>query len=317
MQTLDELNDTYGITGLLAFEAGEGGLACARVSTQACSATLYLQGAHMTQWQPQGQEPVLFVSEKSVFAAGHAIRGGVPVVFPWFGARSAELTGGRTDGPSHGFARTQLWEVAFAAMAGEDLHLSLVLSANETSRALGFDKFRVVYEMVLGRTLTLRLGVLNGGEVPLRFEQALHSYFAVGDAEQVRIEGLAGAEYLDKTDGFKRKRQEELVLTLRGETDRPYLNTEATVTLDDPVKQRKIVVTKRGSKSTVVWNPWAELAAKMPDMSADGWRQMTCIETANVADNALTLRPREAYMMEAVIAVEALRPVVSMSEAAG
>ena len=304
MQTLDELNDSFAVPGVLAFVEGRGGLLCAEVSSAACRARVYLQGAHVTNWQPDGQEPVLFVSERSSFPPGQAIRGGVPVIFPWFGARSAELTGARTDGPSHGFARTQVWDVAFAAMAGDDLHLTLTLAPSETSRAAGFDNFRVAYEMVLGRTLVLRLSVANTGETPLRFEEALHSYFAVSNATAISIEGLAGTEFLDKTDNFQRKRQDEDLLRLSGETDRPYLNTQATITLQDPAAGRSVVIAKQGSNTTVVWNPWSELAAKLPDMDPEGWRGMTCIEAANAAENAIILAPREAHSMEVTISLE-------------
>jgi glucose-6-phosphate 1-epimerase len=305
MQTLTELNDQFGIPHVLVFAEGKGGLLCAQITTEACTATLYLQGSHLVHWQPAGQKPVLFLSDRSNYAPGKAIRGGVPVIFPWFGAR----TGARTDGPMHGFARTQLWQVAFAAVSGKDLHLTLTLGPTDESRGLGYDHFRVAYELILGSTLTLRISVVNldpeeQAGTPMHFEEALHSYLAVGEPEHLRIYGLGQTEFLDKTDGFKRKKQTDDVLTLHEQTDRPYLNTTATVTVEDPDLGRRLVVAKQGSKTTVVWNPWSELAAKMSDFPAEGWRGMTCIETANAAENAVTLKPKEAHTMEAKISVE-------------
>jgi len=302
MQTLTELNEHFAIPGVLDFKEGNGGLLCAEVTTGAYSATLYLHGAHLTQWQPTGQAPVLFLSEHSHFALDTPIRGGVPVIFPWFGPR----TGERTDGPMHGFARLQVWNVAFAAVSGDDLHLTLTLGPSEESGGLGYDNFRVAYEVVLGRELTLRLSVANGGAQELRFEEALHTYFAVGSAQDVRIHGLGGTEYLDKTDGFKRKQQEEEVLRLTGTTDRPYLNTTATVTLEDPALGRKIVVAKQGSETTVVWNPWAEGSKTLADFGDEEWREMTCVETANAGEDVVTLRAQEAHTMEAKISVVGL-----------
>jgi glucose-6-phosphate 1-epimerase len=293
---LQQLNDNFAIPGVLAFDENEHGLVRAAVTTTACIAELYLQGAHL----------VLFLSEKSSFAPGKAIRGGIPLCFPWFGSRTATPDDPHMDGPSHGFARTSLWQLAFAALAGDDLHLTLTLAPNETSRALGFDHFHVAYELILGRELRLRLTVANQGDTPLHFEEALHTYFSVGDAERIRIHGLADTEYLDKTDNFARKRQTETTLTLRGETDRPYLNTAAAVTLDDPILQRRIETSKANSLTTVVWNPWIEATAKLADMAPDGWRQMVCIETADAAENAITLHPREAHVMEAHIRVREL-----------
>jgi glucose-6-phosphate 1-epimerase len=296
------LTDNFAIPGVLAFHENEAGLIRARITTPACTAELYLQGAHLTDWQPAGHGPVLFLSERSSFAPGKAIRGGVPIIFPWFGAR----TGARTDGPSHGFARTENWELAFAAQSGDDIHLTLTLEPTEQSRALGFDHFRVAFQIILGETLTMRLTVANEADEPLHFEEALHTYLTVGDAAQVHITGLADTEYLDKTDSFRRKLQTGPVITLTGETDRPYLNTGNTVKLEDPTLRRRITVAKQGSQTTVVWNPWAGLSAKLADMANDGWRRMTCIEAANAADNAIDLAPRSAHTMETRISVEAL-----------
>jgi glucose-6-phosphate 1-epimerase len=214
------------------------------------------------------------------------------------------------DGPSHGFARTSEWSLAFAALAGDDLHLTLTLGPTEETRALGFDAFQLACEISLGRELRLRLTVVNQAAAPLHFEEALHTYFHVGDVERVSVHGLANTEYLDKIDNLTRKRQAEATLTFDGPTDRPYLNTAAAVTLDDPILRRRIHIAKANSQTTVIWNPWAELSAKLPDMAPDmapeDWRRMVCIETANAAENALTLHPHEAHVMEAHITVAPL-----------
>jgi len=300
------LNEEFGLTGILTFNETEAGLVRARVTTPACTAELYLQGAHLAYWQPVGHGPVLYLSEKSMFEPGKPIRGGVPLIFPWFGGRTAAPESARTDGPSHGFARIENWEVAFAALSGDDLHITLTLGPSEQSHALGFDNFRVAFQLILGETLTMRLTVANEAEEPLRFEEGLHTYFTVGDATKVRILGLADTEYIDKPDGFRRKRQTDPVITINGETDRPYLNTDATVTLEDPTLLRRIVVAKKNSLTTVVWNPWIELAAKLPDLDDNAWRHMVCIETVNAADNAITLAPHTAHTMESRISVESL-----------
>jgi glucose-6-phosphate 1-epimerase len=303
---IQTLTERFAIPGVLSFATTEHGLTLATITTPACNAEFYLQGAHLTGWQPAGEQPVLFLSERSAFEPGKAIRGGVPIIFPWFGARTATLDSPRTDGPSHGFARTALWELAFAAIAGDDLHLTLTLAPNDASRALGYDHFQLAYQLILGSELRMSLTVANPGTAPLHFEEALHTYLRVGDARRVRISGLSDTDYIDKTDGFKRKHQIETTLTLTGETDRPYLNTEQTVALDDPVLKRGIAVSKSGSRTTVVWNPWLELSAKLSDMSPDGWQTMTCIETANAADNALTLQPGAQHTMQAHITVQEL-----------
>ena len=301
---LQTLSDNFAIPGVLAFSQNEQGLLRANITTPACTAELYLQGAHLTQWQPAGQQPVLFLSERSFFTPGKAIRGGIPIIFPWFGARTATPDNPRTDGPSHGFARTAEWTLAFAALAGDDLHLTHTLGPSDASRSLGYDQFALVYEITLGAELHLQLTVNNQGSKPLHFEEALHTYFSIGDAQQVSIIGLSDTEYLDKTDHFKKKHQTDPLLKLTGETDRPYLSTTVPVNIDDPVLKRRITVDKANSQTTVVWNPWSTLTATLPDMSPDCWLTMVCVETANVGPNANTLASGEHHTMEAHLYVQ-------------
>ena len=295
---ITELNENFGLPGVLVFEQ-HGELTRAVVTTPAATATVYLQGAHLAEWQPTGEEPVLFLSGASAFKKGKAIRGGVPVIFPWFGDRHD----GRP-GPAHGFARSEEWEFGFAALSGEDLHLSFLLTPTEASRALGFDHFRVSYRLVIGRTLTMQLAVASDAERPLLYEEALHSYFAVGDVHQTSVTGLNTVEYIDKRDGNALKVQTDDPLVLTRDTDRVYMNTESTCVIEDIVNGRRITVAKENSATTIVWNPWAELTAKMADMEPDGWQRMICIESANAADASITLAKGEAHHMRCVVSVE-------------
>jgi glucose-6-phosphate 1-epimerase len=296
-----ELTERFGAPGVLEFEETASGLVLARVTTPQAKATVCFQGAHLMRWDPAGEGPVLFLSPRNELKRGKAIRGGVPVIFPWFGPR----TDGK-QGPQHGFARTSEWELAFAAIAGEDVHLTFTLGPSEVSRSYGFDHFRVVYRMTIGRTLTLELTAANDAGEAFVYEDALHSYYAVADVERTAITGLGGTEYLDKRDDARRKMQAAGALALTGATDRTYLNTEATCAIEDVAGGRRIVIEKAGSRSTVVWNPWAELTAAMADMEPDGWRRMLCVETANAAENAVMLGPGESHTTRAVVSVEAI-----------
>ena len=268
----------------LRFEETPGGLTRAVVSTPLCEGDIYLQGAHVTHWTPCGQKPVLFVSSKSAFAPGKAIRGGVPVIFPWFGPRSDGKPG-----PAHGFARTSLWTVESSALRGD--------GALEIGFVLETDEFRVRFAVAMGTALEMSLEVLNRGSAEARFEEALHTYLAVADVREASVTGLEGTTYIDKTDGFSRKPQGPEPLRLAKATDSVYLKTAAACTVTDPVWERKIVVEKSGSASTVVWNPWAGMA----DMDAEQWPGMICVETANASDNAVTLAGGAVHKMSAVI----------------
>jgi glucose-6-phosphate 1-epimerase len=308
---LNDLNASFAIPGSLSFNEGSGGLTRAQITTPTCTGELYLHGAHLTSWQPAGAQPVLFLSERSAFAEGKAIRGGVPIIFPWFGNRTATTSSERTDGPAHGFARTAQWEVAFAALAGNDLHLTLTLGPSDVSRELGYADFQLAFEVILGSELRMRLTVANRGNAPMHFEEALHTYLNVSDAEQISIDGLGGAHYVDKNDSLKCKAQVEPSLYLSSAMDSVYLDTTAPVTLTDPGLHRRITVRKRNSKATTLWNPWSVASAKMSDMTAENWRRMTCVETVNAMDCAITLAPGEAHTMEAHIAVGLLGAEIS------
>lgn len=304
MQTVEELNRDFGLPDVMVFDEPYAGMPRALITTPACRAEIFLQGAHLTRWEPAPVAPVLFVSERSAFAAGKAIRGGIPVVFPWFGSPETSPVHAPAGSASHGFARTSPWTLRFAALAGEEVHLSLTLDHNDVFAALGFAGFQLAYDAVLGEELTVRLSVANTGSAPFAFEEALHAYFTVGDSQRVSVSGLKGTEYLDKTEKFRRKTQMEDLLRFSGEVDRPYLNTTAPLTLKDPALRRDLRLTKAGSRTTVTWNPGPALAVKLPDLAPDAWQQFVCLETANAAENMITLQPREAHTMEMHVSVE-------------
>jgi glucose-6-phosphate 1-epimerase len=298
--TSTELNREFGLTEALRFEASPSGLTRAVISMPLAQAEIYQHGAHITRWTPSGHKPVLFLSSKSLFEAGKAIRGGVPIIFPWFGPRS-----GDKPGPMHGFARTAVWGVESARLLDSGaVEIAFGLEADEASRALGYGDFTVRFTVTVGAELGLSLEVVNRGAAPLVFEEALHTYYAVSGIRDVALHGLEGTTYIDKTDGFRRKIQGDEALRIRKETDQVHLNSTATCVIADEAWKRRIVIRKSGSHSTVVWNPWIEKAAAMADMAADGWQGMLCVETANVAENALTLAAGASHRMTATISLE-------------
>lgn len=268
---------------------------------------VYLHGAQVTSWVPRGHDPVLWLSPRSTFRAGAAIRGGVPLCLPWFGAGpDGDLT------PSHGPARLREWRLDGVSESPDGVEVVLGLGrlgSTSTGTASGagsaaFDGLEATYRIGVGRQLTLGLEVRHSGEGPVTFEEALHTYLAVSDVRTVSLEGLHGATYLDRLGGPDPLRQEDAVLRLTAGTDRIYLATTATVVVDDPGARRRVAVSKTGSASTVVWNPWAATAATMQDLG-DGWTSMVCVETANVRHDAVTLAPGGTHTMTATVEVEA------------
>jgi glucose-6-phosphate 1-epimerase len=302
MNDVDGLNARFGLGDALRFEDGPGGLTRAKIASEAATAEIYLQGAHVARWHPMSAEhPVLFLSQNSHFAAGQAIRGGVPLVFPWFAERKDGLPGGM-----HGFARTLPWEVVATEERPEGVALSFKLLPNQTTRDLGFDHFVLVYEVVVGATLSLTLEVENVSDSSLTFEEALHAYYSVSDVRQIEVSGEGNTDYLDRADNAKRKHQSAVTLRFAGETDQLHLNTQGAVTISDPGWRQRVVIEKRGSDSTVVWNPWIEKAARLADLGADAWPHFVCVEPANAAENAVTLQPGAVHSMGIAVRVESV-----------
>ena len=281
---------------------GRGGLDCLSIDTDACAGEIHLHGAHVTGWQPRGSAPVIWMSGHSAFAPGKPIRGGVPVCFPWFGPHPSDAMQ-----PPHGFARLSKWTLDRVERRDDrdgavDVTLSLRTDAGQPHswphRCL------LTFRTTFGRHLALELVVRNVGETPCVVQEALHTYFSVGDIRQVAVEGLAGATFVDKIRGGERFVQDAAPIRFTGETDRVYLDTATTTAIVDPALERRIVVEKQGSRATVVWNPWIAKAKAMPDFGDDEWTSMLCVETANVLDAALTLAPGGEHRMQARIRVD-------------
>ena len=272
----------HEIPGRVAISSGNGGLPKVVVSTHTSTAEIYLHGAHVTGFQKNGEPPLLFMSAKSLFAPDKAIRGGVPICFPWFGPREGL--------PAHGFARVTAWElVETTALPDGGVNLRFRLPEN----AGGANAFRGKAEFIVtvNEQLTMELQVTNTATEPLNFEECLHTYFSVGDINDVAIAGLKGMTYLDKTENTARKLETADAIKIIAETDRVYLDTASTVEIHDVKLQRIIRVMKTNSASTVVWNPWVAKAKAMADFGDEEFHQMVCVEAGNVGQNQITLAP--------------------------
>lgn len=292
MTTIDTLAQRFACGRQLGFR-DVNGLIVADIDTPLASAALCLQGAHLMMWRPKAQvEPVVWLSKLAKLAPGKSIRGGMPVCWPWFGphASDAKL-------PAHGFARTVPWELTEARIdADGTVDLALVLAASEQTRTLWPHRVRAELRISIGATLKAVLITSNEGDQPIVIGEALHTYFHIGDIGAAHVLGLEGCAYLDKVDGGARKRQEGAIGFV-GETDRIYLDTTAVCVIEDVNLQRRIRIAKTGSRSTVVWTPWTEKADKMGDFGPNGWRGMVCVESANAAENVVTVRPGERHTL--------------------
>jgi glucose-6-phosphate 1-epimerase len=300
MASFDELNRRFGIPGVAQIVPGNGGLPRISITTPVATAEIYLHGAQVTSWRRAGGEDVIFLSQHSQFENGKAIRGGIPVCFPWFRNKVDD-----PKAPSHGVVRTKAWELDSIEIHGDTVVVSLSTVSDEGTRAWWPHDYRLVHRATIGAALTQELVTTNTGTTPARFEEALHTYYRVGAADQVRISGLDGVAYLDNTDGNREKRQAgDIVFTTQ--TDRAYLDTTHAVEIADPVLHRRIRVEKQNSRTTVVWNPWSTGARTLSDLGDEEWRTMACVEASNMRVYPVDLAPGQQHTMKTVITVTAV-----------
>ncbi len=255
-------------------------------------------GAHVMEWTPRGQaQPVLYLSPQAIFALGKAIRGGIPICWPWFNAHPTDATK-----PMHGLARIQPWELLRAD--AQESHVAMLFRLQNTpeTRELWPHDFVCHVGISLGAKLEVSLMTQNLGSEPLRVTEALHTYLSVGDIHRVTVQGLAEARYLD-TVGEPTQRQQEGDITFDREIDRQYHST-AGVVVNDPAWERQIIVDKLGSGTTVVWNPWIEKSKRLADLPDEAYQGFLCVEAANAGEAAVRILPGGQHVIVTSVCVQ-------------
>ncbi len=271
-----------------------------KVKNKHAEALVSQLGAQLLEWTPVGHEPVLWVSPAADLDQKRAIRGGVPICWPWFGLHPASCF------PRHGFARNQKWQY----ISNEDINDMSCYEFKYTNK--DFECFpyvsSVYLKLSIGQELKIELTTQNESDSPFCYTQALHTYFNVGDVSKVQVEGLENKKYID-TVGEKKDQQFEQKgpVYIDQEVDRIYLGVENNILLTDKSLNREICISNQGGTSVVVWNPWHEKAQRMGDMGPeDSFRNMLCIETANTADDCIELEPGQTHTLAATIKVRKL-----------
>jgi glucose-6-phosphate 1-epimerase len=271
------------VQGKVTFLGGRGELPMVEITTAWSTAEIYLHGAHVTNFKKHGEAPLLFLSQCSRFEEKQPIRGGIPVIFPWFGAREGM--------GMHGFARVHSWELK-EVLPAADGSVSVRLRLPDYPEAGAFPAFAAEYVVTVNENLTLELIVANKStDTNLEFEECLHTYFAIEDISATRIVGLKGVSYLDKVANLAKKTETAEAIQVASEVDRVYLDATGAVEIHDHRLGRVIRVDKENSASTVVWNPWIAKAQQMPDFGNDEYQKMVCVESGNVNVNKIVLAP--------------------------
>ena len=297
---LEKLNRRFGIPGVARISNGNGGLPRVHVTGALAEGEMYLHGAHVTSWKPAGNDEVLFLSTKSRWQEGQAIRGGIPICFPWFRAKADD-----PKAPAHGFVRTKTWHLE--SIVGDESGVCVTMSteSDEQTRRWCPAEFRLVHRVAFGSELMLELVCTNTGKTVLRFEEALHTYNRVADVANVRLQGLDQMHFLDNTDSNADKVQAGDV-KIASATDNAYLDTQNEVDLIDPELRRHTRLQKADSNTTVVWNPWREGAARLVDLGDGEWTRFLCVEASNILAASVSLAPGEKHKMMAVLSAAKL-----------
>ena len=298
--TASELNQKFGLPGIAEIIEGESSLPKIRVTTPAATAEIYLHGAQVTSWVPAHSSDVLFLSKQSHWQEGKAIRGGIPICYPWFRSKA-----GDPDAPSHGVVRTTAWQIESIKQQAHIVVISLIITASDTTRKFWPHDFRLEHRITVGSELKLELITRNTGPRSFKIEEALHTYFRVGDVEKASVSGLDGTVYFDNINNNTENTQHG-DLTMASPTDNAYIDTHTTLAVTDPVLKRKLITEKTNSATTITWNPWQQGAASLSDLGDEEWREMICVEASNILSSAVDVAPAAEHIFAATLRVASL-----------
>jgi len=312
---LADLCARHGGTAGLVFREGPAGLFFADVTNRHAHACVCLQGAQVLHWQPHDQaHPVLWLSAGARLAPGKAIRGGIPICWPWFGPAAPGSAQPQAAGSAHGFARTQAWSFNGAqALADGATRLCLRLTDTVQTREAWPAAFDLELRVTIGASLGLELTSRNTGSAVIMITEALHTYFRIGDIDAIAVHGLAGESYFDAVAATAaapaasaEPAEQEGAVRFPGEVDRVY-DARGGCHIDDPLLGRQLHIAKSGSASTIVWNPWNAKAERLGDIEPGGWRQMVCVESGNARANTVRLAPGASHCLSVRYHVKPLR----------
>ncbi len=297
---IEQLNGQYRIANQVRFEAGEGGLPFIHVNNGKATALISIYGGQVLAFQPKhANNDLLFLSKLAYYQPGKAIKGGVPICWPWFGPDPEGL-----NRPAHGFMRNRLWEVVETTQTAEgDTRVVLGLSDTAETQSIWPRAFVLHLEITIGESLNLAMITRNTGSQAFTITQAFHTYFSVGDISQVTVLGLENTQYIDKVNDNQQINQTDAV-TINSEVDRIYLDVGNELIIQDAALKRRIRITSKGNRTAVVWNPWSKISAEMADLQDDDYLRFICVETTNAATDSVSIQPGSEFRLVANYRVE-------------
>ncbi|MDT0594033.1 D-hexose-6-phosphate mutarotase [Glaciecola petra] len=286
-------------TSSLTLESGEQGNVL-NIDNDNASARISLFGGHLLSYiNKKDNRQRLWLSDEAIFDNQTPIRGGVPICWPWFGEASTSLP---DNSPSHGFLRTQTWQVEHAedVVSQNKVRETKIILVPSQMNNVGFNtNLNVRLLIKVGDSLIIHLETTNLSENPIELSQALHTYLSISDISNIVIDGVTGS-YLDKLTGISMPKTPHPYL-IDAEVDRihSHVQENKVMVIDKETNEPLAQVSQRGHDSLVIWNPWIEKSARMKDMSKEGFKTMLCIEAANT--DGLQIGPKETHILEQII----------------
>lgn len=261
-------------------------LDCLKISNSFCEATISFQGAQILEFNSKSKnKPLLWLSDLNPYSVGKAIRGGIPLCFPWFGASKQN-----SDFPSHGFARNLVWNLIDISVDEMGHHVVFELNDSCDTRKYWDFAFNLQMKIHCGEQLELELILTNFDQIDLECEFVWHSYFSA-ITKIAQVHGLAHVEYIDQLDGNTLKIQKDQQILFTQEEDRIYPKTVGQfVLLQNKTDQIQI---NSSATSAVIWNPWIDKAKRLSDVRDDAWQEFVCIESGQIGSEKLKLRSGE------------------------
>lgn len=290
------LKTTKNLSPSINLQVDDNGFEFVVINHKNFDATFSLHGAHLIHFQIKQQAPLIYLSESTPYNHSKAIRGGVPICWPWFGnteeSKSKNL-------PSHGFARISQWILSTVNEYETGVELEFTLTATAETKAIWNHDFTLTLKASLSDHIELSLVTDNTSNEDFTYGGALHTYLHVANSGLCSVEGLA-ANYKDSLDNGKRKNSDQ-ILNINGSVDSIYDANEQKIVVNDESNQRKIVINNEGNDSVVVWNPWIEIAKKFVDLPDDGYKTMLCVESAITAKQGVLVKSGCSHTLKTVI----------------
>ena len=283
----------FMIEDVLTYSLNPYGLQKLHINTALAKAEIYLHGANMTHFQARSEKPLLFDAQNIEMDPNKTLHAGAPICWPWFGPHPSDKTK-----PQHGFARTSLWQLKSTQHIHDTVRIVLTLSQNEETLVLFEHDFNLEITFTIAKQLSISLTTTNTSSKPFSFTDAIHTYFNIGNINDIQIKGLEHTPFIDATDNKKEKIESES-LEITQEVNRVYIPTTKTCEIIDKSLSRSILVSKEGSNATTLWNPWRENG--IHDLGGEKYQSFVCIESVNALDDLITLQPTDSHTIAQII----------------